>query len=341
MSPAPRRRTRLSGAAVLAAASLVASASPAARADAGGPVAIDAPTAVWGLRVADADGDGVKDLLLVSGRDVHLWLGAKGKPFPKAASAVFHVPEGATFVAPGRVLGAGTNRTPTLLALGREKVLRVVPGAAAVEEGLDVALPWSDPSRAVLGDFAEGASLFLPTPDGVRWVPDWLDAPGTSVLLPLHPVRTVVAPGGFVEDGATVRVTWPKPFLVRSWAPAGGAPAVFSVGPEALHAFVRASDGTAVDRTWPTTFLGREGDPTRSLVDFDADGTPDLVHAVTTNDSGAYVFLRTPPPAPPAPDAAPAPAAPLDLRPARGSIRHTPPSSSARSRMDASPTPLR
>ena len=315
MSPAARLALAFATCAALS------SAAPApARAADDGPVTLDAPGAVWGLRVADADGDGVKDLLVVAGRDVHLWLGAKGGPFPKAASAVFRVPEGATYVAPGRVLGDGARRAPSLLALGRTGVLRLVAGGgAAVEEGFDVALPWSDPTRAVLADFVQGRSLFLPTPEGVRFVPDWIGARGTSVLLPLHPQRTVTAAGPFVEDGATVRVTWPKPFLVPSWAPAGGAPAVFSVGADALHAFVPSPPGggaAVADYAWTTAFLGKDGSPTQSLVDFDADGTPDLVHAVTTNDSGSYAFFRTPPPPSPA-----APAAPLDLRPARGSIR--------------------
>jgi hypothetical protein len=321
MSPACRPRSRGALAAALACA--LATSPRAARPDEGsrGPVVLDAPGAVWGLRVADADGDGVKDLLVVSGREIHLWRGAKGAPFPRTESALFRVPEGATFVAPGRVLGDAANRVPSLLALGRTQALRLVPGGgAAVEEGLEVSLPWGDPTRAVLGDFVEGKSLFLPTPDGLRWVPDWVGARADSVLLPLRPARTVTAAGPFVEDGATVRVSWPKPFLVPAWAPAGGAPAVFSVGADALHAFVRGGDGAVVERTWSTAFLGREGAPTQSLVDFDADGTPDLVNAVTTNDSGAYVFFRTPPPA--LANATPtAPAAPLDLRPARGSIR--------------------
>lgn len=307
-------RARALGA-VLALVCALAASAPPARADDAGPVALDAPGAVWGLRVTDADGDGVKDLLIVAGREVHLWLGAKGRPFPKTASMVFHVPEGATFVAPGRVLGEGATRTPTLVALGREKVLRVVPGAGAVEEGLDVALPWTDPTRAVLGDFVDGDSLFLPTPDGLRWVHRWrLDDVRTSTLLPLRPIRTVTAAGPFVEDGATVRVTWPKPFLVPSWAPAGGAPAVFSVGPDAVHAFVSrptGGDAPVTEYAWPTAFLGKDGAPTQSLVDLDADGTPDLVNAVTTNDSGSYVFFRTPPPAlPKADDAAPTPPPP-------------------------------
>lgn len=280
-------------------------------------VALDAPGAVWGLRLTDGL-DGRKDLWMVSGRDVHHWHASKVGTFPSAPTSVFHVPEGATFAAPGRYVGEGAERTPTLLALARSQALRVVAGrGTAVEEGLVVDMPWNDSQRVVLADFAPGKSLFLPTAQGVRFVPDWIAAPTQSVELPLRPVHTVAAAGPFVEDGATTRVSWPRPTWVAAWPEAGGRPAVFWIGSDGIHAFAKGADGAWADRIWSTAFLSRDGSRSDTLIDLDADGTPDLAHVTTTNDDGSYVFFRTPVGAPAKPGEA------ADLRPARGSIHLT------------------
>jgi hypothetical protein len=310
------RLGRRPGVAIVAA--LLGTGAPsAARAADDGPLELAAPGAVGGLRVLDMDGDGVKDLAIVSGRDVLVWRAGKGRPIPKAPTETFRVPDSATYVAPWRPLGTGAQAKPSLLALGTGGALRLVAGVGAqVEEGLDIALPFTDRDRAVLADFAQGTSLFLPTPDGVRWIPDAAGARGTSLLLPLPPKRVVAAAGPFVEDGATVRVSWPAPVLVPSWPAAKGAPAVFCVGTEAIHAFARRSDGSLDAYGWSTAFLAGDGDRRGILGDLDADGTPDLVHVVTTNDSGAYVAFRTPPPS-----GDPGAREVTDLRPGRGSIR--------------------
>ena len=309
---ASRRSRRAAVAALLGAVGALA----AGPASAGEPVSItlEAPAAVWGLRLADGV-DGTRDLWIASGRDVHLWRGTKGSATSPAASAVFHVPEDATFVGPGRFVGEGAGRTRTLLALARTQALRVVAGrGAAVEEGLELEMPFRDPARAVLADLGEGRSLFLPTKEGIRFVPDWLGAPAASVVLPLRPTKTVTAAGAFVEDGATVKVSWPRPTLVPAWPPAAGSSAVFWFGDDGIHAFAKGADGAYADRVWPTSFLAKDGDRRDVLVDFDADGTPDWAHAVTTNDSGAYSFFRTPG------EVAKPGAPPADLRPARGTI---------------------
>ncbi len=277
---------------------------------------LEAPGTVWGLRLTKND-EGARDLWIVSGRDVSQWRGVKGKPFPTRPTAVFRVPEGATYVAPGRAVGVGAERSSTLLALGRTQPLRLVAGAdaastrVAVEEGLEVDLPWSDPARAVLGDFVEGKSLFLPTSGGLRFVPDWTRAASESVLLPLRPTLAVTSAGPFVEDGATVKASWPRPSVVASWPPAGGASAVFWIGGDGIHAFAKGKDGGYEDRVWSTAFVPKDGDRRDSLVDFDADGTPDWAHIATTNDSGVYSFFRTPPDKP------------TDRLSSRGSIRLT------------------
>lgn len=277
-------------------------------------VHLDAPGAVWGLRLTDGE-ERRKDLWIVAGRDVHLWHGRAGAPVTAAPTSVFHVPAGATYVAPGRMLGEGAGRAPSLVALAGKQVLRIVGGGgAAVEEGLEVELPWNDPQRAMLADFAPGKSLLLPTANGLRFVPDWLGARTTSVELPLRPLRTVSMAGPFVEDSTTVRTSWPRPTLVASWPPAAGRPAVFWFGADGIHAFAQGEGGAFVDRVWSTAFLGREGDRSDSLIDLDGDGTPDWVHAATSNEDGSYAFFRTPPPAGGKPAESP------DLRPARGSI---------------------
>lgn len=265
-----------------------------ATADDGPVLTLEAPGSVWGLRITKND-EGGRDLWIVAGRDVHQWRGVKGKPFPKVATAVFHVPDGATYVAPGREVGTATERTQTLLALGRTEALRIVAGrGVAVEEGLEVDMPWSDPQRAVLGDFVDGKSLFLPTSAGLRFVPDWIGAPSRSVLLPLRPTRNVTASGPFVEDGATVRVSWPKPMVVSSWPKVGDPAAVFWIGGDGIHAYAPGKEGAYVDRVWSTAFVPKDGERRDSLVDFDADGTPDWAHAATTNESGSYAFFKTP-----------------------------------------------
>src|SRR5205814_4151814 len=119
-----------------------------------------------------------------------------------------------------------------------------------------------------------------------------------------------------------VQWEWPAPTLVPTWAPTG-APAVFLLGDDGLHAFSPTGDEFR-EAFWSTAFLPPVGDGRVVIADLDGDGTPDVCHEATTNDSGAYSFFRTPPP-----DKAPAvkhrggpvPAPSGDLRPARGRLK--------------------
>ena len=151
-------------------------------------------------------------------------------------------------------------------------------------QGLAAAAPWSDPTKAVLTPFVKGVSLLLPTALGFRWVPDALAAPGTTFDLPCAPTRRVTPPGPFVEDAAALTTSWP--------APAWGAGTVTVVDDVSLRHY-RVEGGKVVTRSISTAFLPSEGDHRLLLVDFDGDGTPDVLHEQTANESGVYTFLGT------------------------------------------------
>ncbi len=288
-------------------------------APASGPVTLETAPVLEGLRIADADGDGLLDVLTVAGRELRVYPGRKDGRIAPAARDTFTLPPDATFAwpAPRR---PGADGSPVMLALGAKQILRLRPGVPpTVEEGVDGAMPWADPEHAVLTDFVRGKTLLLPTAGGFRWIPDLLADRRTFFDLDLPPVRKVTAPGPFLEDVALLSSSWPAPTLVGK-SPLGG-PSVFAMGAQAIHAFTRL--GQKIDHVaWSTAFLPRGGEQRDMLVDLDADGVPDLCHEQTTNDSGTYVFFHVPTPAALPPDATPAGVRPGgDLRPVRGTIR--------------------
>jgi hypothetical protein len=282
--------------------------NPAARAD--GPpawVELTLPASVSGLRVMDADGDGIADVLVSVGRDVLGWRGIKGGLPAAEPTWTWHVPAAATFVSPGAAIDVGRRgdepQTPTLLALAGSQALRLAPGLPpAVEEGLVADVPWSDPNKAVLTDFVRGRSLIFPAANGYRWVPDWKAARATAFALHVPPSRKLTPPGPFVEDAALLETTWPSPVVVPPGAAAEKG-AVVALGEDGIHAFVRGASTGAADAAESvrdvraaTDALPR-ADLTRDvLVDLDSDGFPDLVREATTNDSGVYAFLTWPAP---------------------------------------------
>ena len=293
-------RARLPLAALLALAAVPA----AALADAPAPVLLEGFAAVQGLRIADADGDGIPDVMLVSGRDVRIFRGKKGGPVAASPSWSYRVPDAATFAWPGRVFGEPGARVPSLLALAGATALRLLPGKPPIaEEGLPAVPAWSDPAHAVLTDFVRGAHAFFPTETGYRWIPDWAGARDVGYDLLVEPRRKVVPAGPFLEEGATATAEWPTVTLVPSWPGAAGKPAAFVLTDDAVHAFVPTPSCVAEVR-WGTSFLPSVGDGRMVLADLDGDGTPDLCHEATTNETGAYTFFRIP--LPPAPVAAPA-----------------------------------
>ncbi len=318
---------RLFGFAVAGAALLLGAYPPAARGNGPppAPVTLDGPADVRGLKIDDVDGDGVKDLLLLAGREVRGWKGVKGSLPAAAPTWVWKVPDAATFVSPGRAYGEGAAKTPSLLALGRAEAFRLLPGKPPiVEEGIPVDVPWTDARRANLSDFVRGSSIFLPTPGGFRWLSDWTADRTKGFDVPLPPIRKVTPAGPFLEDSAVVSFAWPTPTLVAKDPALGGRDSVFFVGSDGVHAFV--PDGERlVDLLWSTDFLAPpppSGERRRVIVDLDADGLPDFVQETTTNLTGEYVFFRTPKPRDPVP-AGKGPVVAGDLKPARGLVRTT------------------
>lgn len=282
-----------------------------------GPAQLEGPADVRGLKIADLDGDGLKDLLLLGGREVFGWKGAKGSVPAGKPTWTWKVPAAATFVSPGRAYGEGADKNPSLVALGRGEAFRLLPGRPPiVEEGIPVDVPWTDERRANLADFVRGPSMFLPTPGGFRWLLDWTADRTKGFDVPLPPRRKVTPAGPFLGDSAVVSFAWPAPTLAEKDPALGGKDAAFFVGTDGIHAFV--PDGARlVEHVWPTDALpaAAAGDRRRLLADLDADGLPDLIQETTTNMSGEYVFFRTPRPK--------ADGTQGDLRPARGLVRLT------------------
>lgn len=286
------RAARAAGLACLVAAGLAPSSRPAA-ADGPAWAELEVPARVEGLKCVDADGDGVRDVLVVGGREVRGWRGARdGLPAP-APTWTWRLPAAATFCWPGPPHVDGAVRTPMLLALAGSQVLRLAPGRPpAVEEGLVADVPWADARKAVLAEFVRGRGLVLPTPTGLRFVPDAVAARGTGADLPLPRAVTFDPPGPFVEDGAEVEASWPWPEVVAP-GPAAPGGALVAFAADALHGVV-LGDGGPTTFTRATAGLPTSGSLKDVLVDLTGDGVPDLVREATTNETGTYAFVPVP-----------------------------------------------
>jgi hypothetical protein len=254
---------------------------------------LDVPARVEGLKCVDADGDGVRDVLVVGAREVLGWRGVKDGLPPAAPTWTWRVPAAATFCWPGPPHVTGGTRTPMLWALAGSQVLRLAPGRPpAVEEGLVVDVPWADARKAVLAEFVRGRALVLPTAAGLRFVPDATTARGVGVDLPVPRTVSFDAPGPFVEDGAEVEASWPWPEVVSPGPAApGGALVAFAAG--ALHGVV-LGDGPPRTFARATAGLPTSGSLKDVLVDLTGDGVPDLVREATTNETGTYAFVPVP-----------------------------------------------
>lgn len=260
-------------------------ATRAARAGPGG-VELAGPTRVEGVRLADLDGDGHLDVLLLEGRRVWVWRGRPGALPGAAADLVFDLPAWATFVdaAPPR----GGQGPATLLVYGAEGLARLaVPGGLDPLPGAEP-LGWRDAERASFATLTAGGGLLQPTAAGWRYEP----AAGTPIDLALPPYRSLVAPGPFLEDRLTVVSARPEAWLgVSARAPTEGetpAPALWALDGAAL----RCAEATRVTR-YDLSFLPPDGDS--RLVDLDGDGRPELLHRIATNRSGRYGFFRARP----------------------------------------------
>ncbi len=182
---------------------------------------IRGPADVQGLVCADADGDGVFDLLLIEGRVVSVYRGVK-EDLP-AAEPTWQVTldSSAAFVdtAPD-VATAG----PGLYVLGREGLHRVdlETGDATPVAGIDTRLGWADSRKAAFVDFAApSGNMLLPNEVGfchARPTEDGMDIR----CLEAQPYLEVEAPGAFLEDMA--RVVDARDHI-RVGAPPEGAPA--------------------------------------------------------------------------------------------------------------------
>jgi hypothetical protein len=269
-------------AAVLLAA--LACAAPAARAADPTVVFLEAPPSVTGLLVEDADGDGLRDLVVLADHEVRIWRAAKGPVAPAPAHRAT-LPADATFLD----LAPPSNGRPTFFALAGSKVVRVGAGAGAeVGDGPALDSPWG-PGRTVFADFARGAQAILPSRGGWTWFDAGFGARPFDVAQP--PRRFTTAAGSFLDEGAVVEERWGAP----QFAASGGAVWIF--GPAGLQAFAPGEGGRVAARTLPTDFLTNEaGRAIRNrLVDLDVDGLPDLCHEATSNLDGVYAFFRTPP----------------------------------------------
>lgn len=254
-------------------------------------VALDTPSDVRGLRLADADGDGISDVLVIDARSVRIHRGRRdGLPAAKP-TWVTAAPEGVSFVDVAR---PGPDGAPALMAFGRAGAQRMPLARPAPAEAVDETdgLSWRDASKLTFADLTQSdGALLLPRRGG------WVYRRGTNppVELELGAFRTVRAPGPFLED--TCESVWALPavFVGAPAREAAGAdlPCLWSVRGRAMVA------GTAAGRVaYDLSFLESEGGGervTQRLVDLDGDRRPELVHRVHATRETRYGFFRTRP----------------------------------------------
>jgi len=248
-------------------------------------LALERVGAVDGLKVADIDGDGLADLLILEGRELRVWRGRKGA-LPAAAPVwTAALPAGASFVdaLPGEspcVLAVGTDGAARLALEGKEPREARLPQAPA--------LPWRDTTQAVFADLRRGAGVLLPLPDGWRFTP----GSGAPVELRLSPYRDVQRPGPFLEDTCTVVQALPEVFVGVAAPADSKASAIWAIDGQTLAA--QTADARV---TYDLSFLGAEAGAEfdQTLVDLDGDGRPDVLHRIHTNRETRYGFFHTRP----------------------------------------------
>ncbi|MFM8386631.1 MAG: FG-GAP repeat domain-containing protein [Planctomycetia bacterium] len=271
-----------------------------ARGEDAGPLALECPAAVGGLRVADVDGDGVQDVLALVGREVLVWPGARGAlPAPAPRHRVV-LPGDSSFVDVAR----GT--PPALVVLAASATLRVpLAGEPQPVDGTQ-GLGWADGQQAVFTDLHPGAGQpehLAPTASG--WA---LVGPQGLTALEARPARLTTAPGPFLEDQAVITEGLPHLLALRApGTPAGTPPALWSLAGDEVR---RAAAGGS--QAWDLSFLPASGQ--RRLLDLDADGVPEVLHGDGDNRELRLAFFRLPPAARGA-DGVPAAPPPGDLRP--------------------------
>jgi hypothetical protein len=248
---------------------------------------LDAPRTVQGLRRADVNGDGLLDLLLLAGRDLRVWTGARGRR-PSAAPTLRATLGDAVVFA-----DAHAGEGPGLLTLGTDGVAHVPlgAGATAVAVAQGAPLSWRDQAKATFADLViPGGGLLVPLETGWRVIPP-AGAPWAAMDVAVDPVRELTPAGPFLEDSSTMRVAVPRIVLgsAPQGAPADAAPVAWAIAGSRLIATHGASTAS-----FDVSFLPDRGE--RRLLDVDGDGTPDLVHLHKTNHELTLAVFRVPAP---------------------------------------------
>jgi hypothetical protein len=263
--------------------------SPALLGAAEEPAELRVPGEVHGIRLADADGDGLADVLVAQGHRIFVFGGRRGALPAAQASATVVLPGGATFVDVAR---RRPGSPPALLAFGTAGAQRVPLSGEATPQAVAGGEPlaWHDAQNATFAKLVRGDGVLLPEAGG--W--EYRHAKG-AVRLAMEPKRDVKAPGPFLEDTCVVTIALPDVFVgtpADAGAPAGTA-ALWSIAGTELHA--RSAAGAArYDLSFLTDASGTS-DFDQRLEDLDGDGRPELIHRLYTNRSGRYGIFRTKP----------------------------------------------
>lgn len=251
-------------------------------------VTLEGPPRVDGLRLADANGDGVGDVLLLHERELWYFPGvAQGFPAAKATRR-FPLPPDVGYVAIGNAQSPGG---PGLLVLGPEG-LRHVNLEDERMEALDAGpgLPaWTDARGAAFVDAVrEDGTLLLPTSDGFRLIRTGAEDLQRTDLA-VAPSRALEPAGPFLEDTWRVVVGHRWPVFVAAADDAGEA------GVETVWAL--AGDGVLAfrgDARHARDLLRVPPGGQRRLLALDQENPPVLYHVEATNRFGVYGFYRLP-----------------------------------------------
>ena len=255
-------------------------------------VEVTSPAEVRGLRLADADGDGIDDLLLIGGRTVAVFRGRQGQLPAAKPDWQVEAPRDVSFV---DVALPKSSALPGLMSFGQRGAMRLPFKAGAPPHrvtGGD-ALSWQDQTKLTFTDLTQpgGALLF---PRAVGWTYRQPGAKG-DIQLDVAPYRSVRAPGPFLEDTCTS--VWGLPAVVlgrAAWRDAKAEDAcLWTIDGRAVIA--QATQGRV---RYDLSFLDRnaaDGRVEQRLIDLDRDGRPELMHRVHANLETRYGFFRTKP----------------------------------------------
>ncbi|MDF1701737.1 MAG: VCBS repeat-containing protein [Planctomycetota bacterium] len=241
---------------------------------------------VTGLQRADTNQDGIIDLLLLSGRRLHVWGATRAadseeRRVAATPRASWEVPADVSF-ATGRPLAAqrGTPQGDDVAFLGKAGWRMGSEGAGQASsllppEARAAGLSWRDNEQLTFTDCWRDADNFLiPTADG------WLHASGYRLRIP----RTfrVKAPGPFLEDTCTIEHGLPQAYV--------GAGGLWAIADRKL-----INEGPQGRVTYDVAFLGagEGGTYDQTLVDLDGDRRPEILHRIYTNRQVHYGFFRT------------------------------------------------